>query len=211
MKGTFGLTDEELKVFSKLTSAIKIQDFLDTLAINYEKEGETIMSPRRVLREKKAHCLEAALLASIAFRLQGEPGYLMECKTTRGDQHHAVTLYKRNGYWGAVSKTNHASLRFRDPIYKTIRELATSYFHEYFLNETGRKTFRFYTRPFSLRPFGTKWITSENDLWDIGYALQDAPHFPVIPEGNEEYIRNADALERKAGELTEWKESHPRT
>jgi hypothetical protein len=205
------LSAKERSVLRSLSTPAKIQDFLDKLAMNHEKRAESCMSPRRVLATRKAHCLEGALLAATAFWLQGEPPLLLELRALPPDQDHAVALYKRNGYWGAVSKTNHATVRFRDPIYKTIRELAVSYFHEYFLNTTGAKTLRSFTAPFSLKRFGTSWITSDADLWDIAYALHDAPHTPLVPEGNKRYIRKADRMERKAGRIIEWPKSHPRT
>jgi hypothetical protein len=206
-----GLNDQELEVFAKLTTPAKIQDFLDTIPMNHEKQGETCLSPRRVLRERKAHCLEGALLAATALWLRGEPPVLLELKATARDQDHALALYRRDGYWGALSKTNHATVRFRDPVYRTIRELALSYFHEYFLDSTGEKTLRAYTRPFGLKKFGDAWVTQEDDLWDIAYALHDAPHFPLLPEKNQRHIRPADRMERKAGSLIEWPVSHPDT
>lgn len=205
------LTLKEMAALRQLSTPAKIQDYLNGLAINHEKKQETCMSPRGVLAAGRAHCMEAAMLAASAFWFHGEPPLLMELSAAPRDQHHAVALYKRNGYWGAVSKTNHASLRFRDPVYRTVRELALSYFHEYFLNSTGKKTLRGYTRPFSLRRFGTAWITNANDLWPIAYALRDAEHFPIVPEGNMRYVRPADAFERKAGRLIEWRKSDPRT
>lgn len=206
-----GLTSDELAVLRSLSSPQRVQDFLDTLAINHEKREETCMSPRRVLETRKAHCLEGALLAAVAFKLQGERPLLMELKATNEDQDHAVALYRVNGHWGAVSKTNHTSLRFRDPVYRTIRELALSYFHEYFVNATGKKTLRGFTQPFSLGRFGTKWITSDQDLWHIAYALQDAPETPIIPSGNHRHVRAADRMERRAGRLIEWRKADPRT
>jgi hypothetical protein len=204
-------TPKELAVLRGLSTPGKIQDFLDSLAINHEKGAESCMSPRGVLASRKAHCIEAAMLAASALWLHGEPPVLMELRAARGDQDHAVALYKRNGYWGAVSKTNHSSLRFRDPIYRTIRELALSYFHEYFVNASGVKTLRAYTRPFSLKRYGSSWVTSDKDQWKIAYALHDAPHFSIVPEGNKRYIRKADRIERKAGRIVEWPKSHPRT
>ena len=127
-----GLNYKELKILKKLNSPIKIQNFLDTLSINHEKNGETYKSPRRVLADKSAHCLEGAMLASLCLWIAGKQSLIMDLKSDCGDDH-TVALYKINGYWGAISKTNHATLRFRDPVYKTIRELALSYFHEYFL------------------------------------------------------------------------------
>ncbi len=207
----FGLSPEELEVVRALSTPLKIQDYLDTLPINHEKRGDTCMSPRLVLRKQKAHCIEGAMLAAVALWLRGEKPLLLDLKTLRGDDDHVVALYKRGGCWGAISKTNHATLRFRDPIYKSVRELAASYFHEYFLDSTGVKTLRSHSGPFSLKAYGMKWITSEEDLWDIAYALDVSPHYPLFPKGNEQYIRLADSMERKAGILTEWKESNPKT
>ncbi|MDB5189479.1 MAG: hypothetical protein JWL82_436 [Parcubacteria group bacterium] len=207
----FGLNEKELALFSRLSTPSKIQDFLDTLAVNHEKREESCHSPRRVLEERKAHCMEAALVAATALWLHGEAPLLMELRAAPGDQDHAVALYKRNGYWGAVSKTNHVSLRFRDPVYKTMRELALSYFHEYFLNVNGAKTLRAYTRPFSLKRFGTKWMTSDTGVWPIAYALHDAPHYSLLPEENKKFVRPADRIERRAGRIIEWTRSDPRT
>ncbi|MES3005617.1 MAG: hypothetical protein V4664_01575 [Patescibacteria group bacterium] len=206
----FGLTPLELKVLKRLNTPHKIQDFLDTLAINYEKEGETYMSPRRVLRTGKAHCLEGALLAAVALWLNGEDPLILDLKAPK-DEDHVVALYKRNGYWGAISKTNHATVRSRDPIYKTIRELTVSYFHEYFINETGKKTLRSYSRPLNMKKFGTDWITTEDDLWDIPWQLDQLKHFEIFPKKNQKHIRKADMMEKKAGELREWSVMDERT
>ncbi len=208
----WGLTPEEYALLRGLSSPARIQAYLDTLAINFEKKGETCLSPREVMRQEKAHCLEGALVAALALWLSGEEPLLLNLKTTADDDDHAVALYKKGGYWGAISKTNHATLRFRDPIYKNVRELAASYFHEYFLNSTGEKTLRAHSsRPFSLKRFGTGWITSDASLWDIAYALRAAPHSPLYPSRNRPFIRKADAMERKAGRLVEWTRKDPGT
>lgn len=207
----FGLTAEEFDTLRSLSSPFRIQDYLDELAINFEKRGETCMSPRSVMRTGRAHCMEGALLASAAFLVNDAKPLLLDLKSARGDDDHVVTLYKVDGYWGAVSKTNHASLRFRDPVYKTVRELAVSYFHEYFLNDTGRKTLKSYSEPFSLTTFGTEWITAENDLWDIPKALDRSPHSPIAPDKNLRLARSVHTLERTAGKLTEWKRTDPGT
>jgi len=205
------LLHSDLKRLKKLTSPIKIQDFLDTLAVNHEHKGETCLSPLHVLKHKKAHCLEGAMLAAAALALQGKKPLIMNLKAAPGDDDHAVALYKVNGYWGAISKTNHASLRFRDPIYKTLRELAASYFHEYFVNETGKKTLRSYSVPFDLSRYETEWMISEQNLWKIAYALRESPHRELLPKKNRKYLRPADRIERKAGRIIEWKKTDPRT
>ena len=192
-------------MFKKLSSPIKIQNYLDTLKMNW---GETHMSPKMVLKAKKAHCFEGALLAAAALLEHGERPLLLDLKTADDDDDHVVALYKRNGYWGAISKTNHASLRFRDPIYRTVRELALSYFHEYFINRGGKKVLRSYSRPFDLRKFGREWINSENDLEYIAEVLDRSPHFPIVPKKNLKLIRPADKVERRAGEIVEWIKRH---
>ncbi len=206
-----GLSKSELAIFKKLSTPIKIQDFLDSFPINWEKDGETYMSPRLALREKKMHCLEGALLAGVALWLHGEKPLLLDLKA-EGDEDHVVALYKKNGYWGAISKTNHSTLRFRDPVYKTIRELALSYFHEYFNDKTGRKALRSYSaNPFNIKRLGTKWITSGGNLQYIAQAIDDAPHKNLFPKKNIKLLRKADAMERRASKLIEWKKSDRRT
>lgn len=207
----WGMTEEEYALLRKLSSPGKIQDFLDTLPRNNEKNGHTCASPRTVLREEKAHCIEGAYLAALALWIHGERPLLLDLKASHGDDDHVVALYKRNGHWGAVSKTNHSVLRFRDPIYRTVRELALSYFHEYFLLTDGRKTLRTYSRPFSLKRFGTKWITEESDLWEIASELDQSKHFPLIPPGSEHFLRNAGEIERRAAGISEWPLKDPRT
>lgn len=211
MEMSLGLSPDELAILTPLTSARKIQDFLDTLAINHEKRGETNLSPRQVLREGKAHCLEGALLAATAFWLTGERPLVMELGVKDRDDDHALALYRVNGYWGAVSKTNHTCLRFRDPIYKTVRELALSYFHEYFITETGEKILRSYTRPISLRKFGIEWITREDEVWDVAWAIHKSPHYSLLPKENKRHVREADHVERKGAKIEEWPVSSPKT
>lgn len=205
----FGLSKEELAVLKRLSTPQKIQDYLDALPQNHEKNGGTCLSPRMALRAQKAHCIEGALIAATALWLQGERPLLLDLKTfdIEIDSDHVVALYKKNGYWGAISKTNHAVLRYRDPIYKTVRELALSYFHEYFLVTDGKKTLRSYSRPFSLKRFGASWITAEEDLWHIAEALDTVTHFPLIPKGHEQHLRPASPIERTASSIPEWNKS----
>ncbi len=185
---------------------------MDTFPRNYEKRGETYMSPQRTLRAKKMHCFEGALVAALALWIQGEAPLLLDLRADGYDEDHVVALYRKNGYWGAISKTSYASLRFRDPIYKTLRELALSYFHEYFDNRDGTKSLRAYSaKPFNLKKFGTKWINAEEDLHYLVDALDNAPHKIIIPKKNRRFIRPADKMERRAGRLLEWTKKDSRT
>ena len=207
-----GLTKKEYRTLERLSTPSKIQDFLDALPFNFEKRGDTHLSPRRVLLEGKAHCIEGAMLAALALWIAGERPLIMNlsARMRRGDVDHVVTLYKRGGRYGAVSKTNHAVIRFRDPVYRTPRELALSYFHEWSL-PSGEKTLECYSKPLDMRHFGTEWITAGNNLWEVADALGERKHYFLVPKGNWRFVRKADAMERKAGRLVEWKESDPRT
>ncbi|OHA59989.1 MAG: hypothetical protein A2607_01745 [Candidatus Vogelbacteria bacterium RIFOXYD1_FULL_42_15] len=205
-----GLNKKELAVLKRLTTPMKIQAFLDSFPFNHEKTGETYMSPRRVLKAKKMHCLEGALVAGVALWLRGEEPWLVDLKAP-GDLDHVIALYQRNGYWGAISKTNHSVLRWRDPIYKTVRELVLSYFHEYSDDQTGRKTLRAYSAPFNLKKLGEDWITAEKELFFIAQTLDERKHFSLVPKKNLRLIRPADQMERRAGELIEWSKTNPKT
>lgn len=207
----FGLTKQEEKILRRLDTPIKIQDYLDRLPINHEKQGDTHYSPRMVLQKQKAHCIEGALLAAVAFWIQGKPPLLLDLKTKQNDDEHVVALFKQNGYWGAISKTNHSVLCFRDPIYKTVRELAVSYYHEYFRTSDGLKTLVSYSRPFDLRNLGEAWVTSEEHLWYLDDRLNATQHYALVPKENRRYLRNATAFACLVQKTQEWKKSNPKT
>jgi hypothetical protein len=164
----FNLTAQELKQLKQLSTPAKIQDFLNTLPFNFELDGDTCQSPRQVLQSGTAHCLEGAMLAALALRLQGHKPLLMDLKSINGiDDDHVVALFKLRGRWGGITKTNHAVLRYREPVYLSLRELAMSFFHEYFLH-SGRKTMRSYSTAFDLSKFDRRgWITSDEDVFYI--------------------------------------------
>lgn len=205
----FGLTKEELATLRALKTPRKVQDFLETLPINFEPDGDTCRSPRRVMRERRAHCIEGAMLSALAFRLQGRPPLLLDLTAADWDDDHVVALFRERGRWGAVSKTNHAVLRYREPIFRTVRELALSYFHEY-TDSRGRKTLRSYSAPVDLSRFdGHGWMTSEDDLWYVAESLCAARHYPLLDRSGIARLRRADPLETEAGELVQWRDDPP--
>lgn len=206
-----GLTKSELALFKKLNTPVKIQAYLDALPINFEKKGETNLSPRMVIREQKAHCLEGALFAAAALWVHGKEPLVMDLRSIPDDEDHVVALYKTHGYWGILSKTNHSMLRFRDPVYKTLRELVLSNFHEYFANSTGVKSLREYSKPFNMKSLGKAWITAEQNLDFMVDLLDELPHYRLFPRSQDKYIRKADSMEMKASEILEWNKSDPRT
>ena len=205
----FGFNQKELEILRALNTPRKIQDFLGKLKINFEKKGETCMSPRTVLKKRRAHCIEGALLAAVALRLQGHKPLVVDLTANDRDEDHVITVFKQHGHWGAISKTNHAVLRYREPVYKTIRELVMSYFHEYF-DDKGRKNLRSFTKPIDLSRFDPKnWMTSEEDVWYIPEYLADIPHKKILNRGQIATLRKADKTELKAGDVVQFKKKKP--
>ncbi len=201
----FGLTTHELRILSPLRTPEKVQDFLDTLPTNFENDGETYMSPRRVLRERVAHCMEGAMLAALALRLAGHRPLVMDLKVTDDDDDHVVALFQNGGHWGAISKTNHGTVRYRDPIYRSLRELVMSYFHEY-TEPKGRKIMRSYSVPVDLSRFDARgWVTDEKDVRYIPQYIDRVRHYPVVSRKQIALLRRGDLMEQKIGLMVEWK------
>lgn len=197
-----GLDDEEAVTLRALRTPQHVQEFVVGLRANFERGGDTLRSVRGVLRHREAHCLEAAFVAATALWLHGEPPMLMDL-TARGDADHVVALFRRHGCWGAISKSNHVWLRWRDPVYRTPRELAMSYFHEYFNH--GRKTLRTYSAPFDLRRFAPdQWVTNAEDCWDVGAALDDSRHYRLISPAQLRWLMPPDATVMRADDLVQY-------
>jgi hypothetical protein len=194
------------KLIKKLKTPEKVQDFLDLIPFNFEMSQETYWSPKKALAENKMHCFEGALFACLCLRRYNIPNYLLDLKVKnlKKDSDHTLCIFKINKFWGAISKTNHGVLRFRDPIYKSPRELVMSYFHEYFL-DSGEKTLESYSKPFDIwRKFGEDWVYEDGDLDKIAEALDRSPHLPFVPKVNKARVRKAGKIETKMASLEEW-------
>ena len=199
-----GLTRDEWRVLKKLSNPKKIQDFLNSLPFNFEKGGETHSSVRYGLKRRRVHCFEGALIAAVAMWINGHKPLLLDLVTVDADLDHVVALFKEDGYWGAISKTNHAVLRYREPIYKSVRELALSYFHEYYL-PNGKKTLRSFSKPFDLSKLGTDWITTKDNLASLAHILDRSPHTKILSPKQIKNLRKVDKIEIKAGDIVEYK------
>jgi hypothetical protein len=158
------------------------------------------------LEENKAHCLEGAFVACAALMLCGRQPMIVSLKVKRPDDDHIIILFKENGYFGALSKTNHPVLRYRDPVYRSVRELVMSYFHEYFLYKNGTKTLIGYTKPINLKRYGTAWLTADENVWEIGNAIYKTPVIAIVPPENKRFIRKATPFEQKSLNVQEWPE-----
>ncbi|MFA5937091.1 MAG: hypothetical protein WC822_04405 [Candidatus Paceibacterota bacterium] len=197
-------TQKEINLMKSLNTPAKVQDFLNSFKFNFEEKGETLKSPILTLRARKAHCLEGAILGAYILSLHGFKPLILHLQTTKEDFDHVIVPFKQYGLWGALSKTNHAVLRYREPVYKNIRELVMSYFHEYFLSN-GKKTLRKYSKPLNLNRFKKNWGKEEDDLWIIDKKLDKIKHYNIAPKIVFKNLRKADGIEIKAGEIVEFK------
>ena len=198
---TNGFQARELRVLRGLRTPERIQRFLDDdIGYNKEKSGPTCRSPRRVLRDRVAHCLEGALFGAAALRVQGWPPLLLDLEAVRDDDH-VLAIFKQRGCWGAVAKSNYAGLRFREPVYRTLRELAMSYFEDYY-NPEGEKTLRTYSRPVNLARFDkVEWMTAAEDLWNISDYLFSIPHRRLITPAMARLLNPMDRRSFAAGKV----------
>ena len=181
------LQKSELRLYRKLSTPEKIQKYLDDLPYNKEREGETCYSPRLVIGLNTAHCFEGALFAAAALRVNGRPPLILDLEAVRDDDH-VIAVFRVNGCWGAIGKSNYAGLRFRSPVYRNLRELVISYFEHYY-NLDGEKTLRAYSRPVNLARFDTMgWMTAEDDLWSIPEYLVEIKHTPIAQITRRVYV-----------------------
>jgi hypothetical protein len=181
--GRGGFSSAERAVFRRLNTPEKIQRYLDCeIVYNKELDGPTCRSPRRVMRDRTGHCMEGALFGAAALRMLGYPPLLLDLEAVRDDDH-VLAIFRLRGHWGAVATSNYAGLRYREPVYRTLRELAMSYFEDYF-NLQKEKTLRRYSRPVNLRRFDSiEWMTAEEDVWAIPEYLCDIAHRPLLGPG----------------------------
>ena len=172
-------TPAERKVYRSLKTPFQIQKFLDE-TIGYNK-GKTCYSPRLVLKQGVAHCMEGALFAAAALRQQGHPALIVDLEAERDDDH-VLAVYRVDGHWGALAKSNYVGLRSREPVYRSIRELVMSYFEHYF-NLKGEKSLRAHSRPVDLTRFDASlhWMTADSEVWEIPTYLCEIAHKPVAP------------------------------
>ena len=192
---SFGLSPENFRALRALKTPARIQKFIDALPYQY---ANTALSPQSALRERKGHCLEGALLAAAALRLNGHPPLLMDLEAVHDDDH-VLAIYREGGLWGCIAKSNFAGLRFRAPVYRTLRELALSYFEHYY-NLRGERTLRSYSVPVDLTRLDSQhWMTSEEDVWCVPEYLIAARHYPLFPDKVARALPRLDRRSFEAG------------
>jgi len=190
-------TSRELGVLRRLRSPARIQDFLDDLTYRHTEDPGC---PRRVLRERRAHCLDGALLAAAALRRLGHPPLLLDLRAVR-DQDHVLAVFRRGSRLGAIGKSNFAGLRYREPVHRTLRELAMTYFDPYF-NLERERTLRSYSTLLPLRQLdGLAWEWSDEAVPRIVERLDALRHFPLLGPAQVRHLLRVDRRSYRAGTL----------
>jgi hypothetical protein len=188
---------DEIKFLKTLNNPCKIQAFLDSIDYNPNYECR---SPRWVMKKQSAHCFEGALFAAAALQFIGFKPLIVDMLAVNDDDH-VIAVFRVDGYWGAVAKSNFTSLRFREPVYRSLRELIMSYF-DFFFNVDGYKSLRSYSRPFDLTMFESRnWATTDEDLEYIGDKIESLHHYPVVTRKMIKNLNNASDYMLKAGLL----------
>jgi len=195
-----GLALPYARALARLRSPQAIQDFLVDLPQNFEPAGDTARSVQSTLAAGCAHCIEGALVAAFALWLQGHPPLLLDFSAHQ-DMDHVIAPFRVNGKWGAISKTNYVCLRWRDPVYRSVRELAMSYFHEY--AKGPRKTLRSYSKPYDLsRLPPEKWVNNPKDCWEIADLITAARHYDIVTDAEAKALRHRDDVELRSDKVT---------
>ncbi|HAZ14743.1 MAG: hypothetical protein A2X86_10420 [Bdellovibrionales bacterium GWA2_49_15] len=185
----------ELRRIRAFKTPYGIQKYLDEIPYHL---ANTAWSPRRVLREGTAHCLEGAIFAAAALRVLGHPPLIVDFEAHR-DSDHVLAVFRQDGHWGALASSNYSGCRYREPVYRTLRELAMSYFDTYF-NLARERSLRRYSRPVNLGRFDTyDWVTTENDLWLIAEHLCEIPHCNLLTRAQEKRLNRIDVRNFEAG------------
>ena len=181
-------TPTELRKLRSLKDPCGIQRFLDDMPYHL---ADTAWSPRRVLHENTSHCLEGAIFAAAALRANGFPPLIWDLEAEH-DTDHVLGIYRVKGHWGAVAKSNYSGCRYREPVYRTLRELAMSYFNLYF-NMRRERTLRTFSRPVNLARFDPlQWMTTEKPIWFIVDYLFEIPHTKLLRSGMAKRLHRID-------------------
>jgi len=192
----FGLTPAEARRLRSLSPPWRIQKFLDEL--DYDFRGEGCRSPRRVLRERKVQCMDGALFAAAALRVQGHRPLILDLEAVFDDDH-VIALHRVNGLWGSIARSNYSGLRSREPLFRTVRDLVLSYVEGYF-NLRRQKTLRRYSRPFDLSFFDARnWMTTDEDLWEIPNHLVGIRHYRLLTPAQETALASVSRVVFEAG------------
>jgi hypothetical protein len=194
-KDSWGFTPAELRKLRSLKDPHGIQELLDDMPYHLQ---DTAWSPRRVLAENTSHCYEGALFAAAALRVNGYPPLLVDLEAEH-DTDHVIAVYRVDGYWGAVGKSNFSGLQYREPVYRSLRELALSYFDLYF-NLRRERTLRTFSRPVHMKRFDhLQWMTTDKPVWFVAEYLLTISHTPLLSPAQVKRLHRLEGRLFRAG------------
>jgi hypothetical protein len=192
---SFGLTGSEFRKLRSLRTPYGIQQFLDRMPYHL---ADTAWSPRVVLRENTSHCFEGAMLAAAALRVNGYPALVLDLEAEK-DTDHVIAIFRVNGHWGAVAKSNYTGCRYREPVYRSLRELAISYFESYF-NLRRERSLRTFSRPVNMARFDhLDWMTTAKPLWFVAEYLLTIHHYKLLRPMAARNLNRLDERSFRAG------------
>ena len=188
-------TPAELRKLRSLKDPHGIQQFIDEMPYHL---ADTAWSPRRVLAEKTSHCLEGAIFAAAALRANGYRPIVLDLEA-EADTDHVIALFRVDGHWGSIAKSNYTGCRYREPVYRTLRELAISYFDGYF-NLRRERSLRTFSRPVNLARFDDlDWMTTDKPVWFIAEYLLTIHHFKLLRPAMSKRLHRLDDRSFRAG------------
>ena len=192
---SWDFTPAELRKLRSLKNPFGIQRALDAMPYHLQ---DTAWSPRRVLQESTSHCYEGALFAAAALRVNGYPPLIIDLEAEH-DTDHVIAVFRQHGHWGAIGKSNYTGCRYREPVYRSLRELALSYFEVYF-NLRGERTLRTFSRPIHMKRFDRlNWMTTDKPVWFVAEYLCGISHTPLISSAQARRLHRLDERSFKAG------------
>lgn len=204
LSSTFGFSRAEWRTLRGLKTPVGVQRFLDEIPYNL---GYTARSPKKVLRDRTASCFEGGIFAAAALRVLGYAPLIFDLEADR-DTDHVVALFKIRGHWGAVAKSNFSGCRYREPVYRNLRELAMSYFNIYF-NLRFERTLRRYSRPVNLARFDNlDWMITDKPIWFIAEYLCEIPHIRLLTPAMEKNLTQLDPRSVR-GEMVGHRKKNP--
>jgi hypothetical protein len=189
-------TKNERRMLGRLTTPFRLQSFLDELPYRSE---EIYRSPLRVLRDRRGHCFDGAVLAAAALWRMGYPPFILELLPNKRDDDHLLAVYRLEGCWGAVAHSNFTGLRYREPVFRTLRELVMSYFEEFY-NLHREKTLRGFTSPVNLTAFDSHlWMTRDATMGEVAKRLDRVPHRRLLTPKMVRRLAHVDDRTYRAG------------
>ena len=184
---------KSIAALSRLDSPRKVQDFLDYELSYNDSKPDTCLSPLEVLKQRKAHCIEGAMLAAAAFRFHGRRSMLLDLRANPRDDDHVIAPFTEKGRWGAVAQSHFCGLRYREPVYNSFAELARSYF-EFYYNGSGEKTLREFSGPLDTAELEQDWLYSVKNVFFVSRRLDALRHYRIVGSRMEKELRRADSL-----------------